>query len=267
MIAVHFASFLCYIPLMSIIILYKASIAAEKSEKRYLLIVFAVSVAVALGAFAFFHYNEAYNLKMTYEELDEYLSMKGSENNEYYSYAFFKKFKMESPEGVMHFNYKELISADFLPASLKKFVNEIAGQIYMNFSLLNSIPSLKNDAAKMIFILMLSGAPAMVCIYRTFGKTFGSSKDKLKRFSCFCAMALFPFTFLSSVLFSYDYARWYSHAFTGCFIFFLVVLKSQGDELLPFRGKTTVKPEKLACLLYMVLSFLIRFDPYRVLGS
>ena len=267
MIAVHYASLLCYIPLMSTILLYKASAAEEKSEKRYLVIVFAVSVIVALSAFIFFHYNEEHNLKMTPEELKNYLLMKGTDHDEYYLYSYFKKFSIESPERELRFDYIELIKSDRLPAFLKKFINEIAWQTYINISLFKHIPYAKQDAVRIIVILMSSGVPVLAYIYGTFSKTFSSSKDKLKRFSCLCAMALFPFTFLSSIIFSYDYARWYAHAFTCCFIIFFVVLKTEGEKLPILKNNTISKTEKAVFLLYLVLMFLIRFDPYRVVGT
>ena len=70
---VHFASILCYIPFVCIIMLYKISETVNKKEKAYLWIIWTATVVSALGLSLYMAVYETEHVKMTMEEMNELL--------------------------------------------------------------------------------------------------------------------------------------------------------------------------------------------------
>ena len=264
MISVHYGALLCYIPLMSIILLYKAANSRKKDEKKLLLIVFVSSVIIAFCALAFFAYNEKYNLNLTQEELHNYFNSRGTNEYFYYDYAFFRDFSSEIPGVTKKTEEFSIINSSLVPSAFKPLIKDIDTAIFYHISIHKNVEDFTENSIFMIVLLMLSGAPALKFIYSFLRKSYFSFENKLKRFCLFCAMAIFPFAFLTSLLFSYDYARWFAHAFMCCFICFFVIVYFEGENCsLMIKNNIISKPQKVVYLMYLMVCFLVRFNPYR----
>ena len=262
MVAVNYSSFFCYIPLMALLILYKASTVTQKKEKAYLLVVFAVSVVTAIVFLLIFIHNEKYNLKLTIDQLHALQNSRHNDHYLYYDYALYKNYNYEYNGKTLHLEYFPILNSSAIPTFLRDMINRALWQVYYNFYQYRETSFFAERIPKTFIILFSACIPIMVPFYKCFAKTFKTAGSKLKKFSVFCMMAIFPFTFLTSVIQSVDIARWINHAFTCCFICFLFLLAYEKDKISSVLHASYSKIKSVWLIIYALFVSVAGFHPY-----
>ena len=259
MTAIHFWPFLDYIPLMSIILLYKAAISDDKKEKKRLIVILAVSIFFAVAFAAIFLYNEKNNLRYTIDEFHRYLDARGIQDYSYFDYSFYN-----NAEGVIwgkSFQTKDYteITAVWIPSFIRRIINRIIWQI-CNVLAMYKIGN--RNILGLLSTMFLAAIPILSLIYYSYVKFFKLQNNRLKKFCIICGMAIFPFSFFSSVLLSTDIVRWFSHAFTCHLVFFLYILYKQKHLIGDYIRSFLLKIKKSYLFLYPVLVLITRYYPY-----
>ena len=261
MIIINFGAFLCYIPLMSIILLYKAVKSDITSEKKYLIFICVLSAFFAILFFAVLMYNEEHNDALTQEKLHELLISRGSNYFLYYDYAIFKDYhnSVLGKDVVVH-SYT-LIKGDLHPEFLKTAINRLAYQIYFNYHLTMGRFALSKRFILLDSTVLLSGFPLIAFFHLSFGKFLKKCNILLKKIFIVCSLALFWVTFLGSIILTSDKTRFFHHAIICMFVFFLYLLYEEKDAFADIVS-SLLKNNKLYILLFTVAAYLSRFNPY-----
>lgn len=257
MVFVHFGALCNYIPLMSIILLYEISRSNDKNEKRFLLIIFAISVVVTFGAFGLLSYNFAHNVKMMQDEIHKMMSERGCNYFGYYDYVIYNSGETIIQKQLMNSSWAFLVKNDKVP----NFIKEIIYHVFMNVSIISSGLFVKWKIGKIISVV-LTGIPFLGFFFVCIHKLKKSTDGKLKKFALFCMIMLFPFSFITSMMQSVDESRFFGHSITCIFIcvFYLLYVESNRfGEAFSERIKRTGK-EYLA--LFTVCAFLFCLHPY-----
>ncbi len=210
-IMIHYSALLNYIVLFAVVLLYRASVAKERRERRAYLLIFSVSCVVTVAAFLFFVLAETRTL-CSMEEFHQKLEEHGSSFFLYYDYAFYDQFSGEV----------------FLPAEvagigngLQRLLLTMFYRICFNFKLAGSIGVLVPVA---LFGGLALLAPILCVFYRFLVHCFRETHDSLGRFSFFLMLVQFPLTLTVAMLFSVDSNRWLTHCFLILFTLILTVL-------------------------------------------
>lgn len=247
----HYAAIICYVPFIAIIMLYKISQTGKKSEKIYLSVIWTVLVVTCVGLSIYLIANETKNVKMTLDEMNQFLSSRGvtEESLEYYDFAFFRdevidKINMSDTDSYVE-NIKDI---DTEKSDITIFLQMFIQQILVTMTLSDLRLSFE-------YILLL--LPLIVIIYRLLLFDFSlEKKNKLKRFSIICAMFLFWVTLLFGKMLSTDTVRWFSNALIPLMGFFLYVIYNSGSEPRHFMRDYLSKIPGIFIGLYYVIYFL-----------
>ncbi|MBQ8028236.1 MAG: hypothetical protein IJ262_02375 [Clostridia bacterium] len=245
---VHFASILCYIPFVCIIMLYKISETVNKKEKAYLWIVWTATVVSALGLSLYMAVYETEHVKMTMEEMNELLLSRGVDDFKYYDFSFFRdQVADKMPEYYTPETEGLVLNIDMTQSPVKILIDMIYQQ--MATTLIQA--SAKGDYKFYIILL-----PLVIFIYKQLSILFKlSSGQHLKRFSMFCAGALLLVTLFFGIIFSTDTIRWISHSFTPFFAFFLYAFYKEGEEYKAAVENSLKKiPQKVAICYLAIYS-------------
>ncbi len=249
MVFVYYGATLCYVPFLAIILLYKISVTEDKKEKRYLTVIFFATVALAIFFTLYFVVFERSNLTMTMEEFDNFLVGRGVGEGDlyYYNFSYYRHLDgfeengfLEVPEFDAGASPSEVIKVLFQQAWISIFVKEFT---YVTF---------------IVALLLL---PILVFIYKFLITFFKKAKgNNVKRFSLFCAMALFPFVVVAGFCFSTDVVRWIGNAFLPTLALFMYILYKERDwameivhSSLTAIGTTTLIPYYLVYSLTVFL--------------
>ena len=263
MVMVHFGAFLCYIPMMSIVLLYEAAVSREKSERKYLIIIFALSVVSAALVFGVLLYNGENNVSCTKEQLHALLQERGSDYFCYYDYFVFKEFKSDLLGVTLTEKDFVFIKSESFPVFIKTVLNRFIYQICYNYRL--SVERIRNDNKCLMidFSLILSLIPIVV-FYHKCGKTLYrlSESNRLKKFSLFCGLAFVIFSFLGISIFTVDRVRYFHHTIICIFAFFLYLMFKEKKLFGEIIKSNIEKIETKGLLIFAVVTFLSRFDPY-----
>lgn len=220
----HFASILCYVPFVAIFMLYKISVTENKKDKAYLCVIWWITVVISIGLSLYMALFEVENVKVSAQELKDYLNSLGIEDTRYYIFSLFRdKVADVMPE---YYNSQEatdtVLNIDMTQSPLKILYDVIVQQIFTN----KAYGSFSGDLKHFIMI-----TPVVIFIYKAFSIVFTKNKDNLlKRFSVFCAGTLFFFTLIAGSLFSTDTIRWISHSLTPLFAMLLYMIHKERDE-------------------------------------
>ena len=200
MVLVHEGVILCYLPLISLLLLLKVAVSEEKKEKRALFTVFVLTVIVSLGATGYFMLYNSSNLKVSdMEQLDAFLDSRYSSAHFYYEWSFFDN----SIDGGVQNDYfpSYLFSSSASP--LIQLVFRVLRQIYYTVSTTDFISPLP----QILYALPLY-AVSFVLLLRFIRR----SEQKLLRFIGVCFLLLPLLSMAAGILFSNDVLRWFSHA-------------------------------------------------------
>ena len=215
---VHFSSVMNYMILFSLVLLYRASVGEPRRDRTVYFCIFAISLAVSAGLFAYFLIHSNDPVPMTIDEFHALLRKRGSDYPDYYDYAFFNTFigiRDVVPQSVFEI-------AD--PA--RRIAATVLEKIRFTFYLFGLDPM---HHVFMAAQAALVAAPAVCFYYKHLVRFFISLRGaKLKRFCVFLMMVQVPFT-LCACVFSVDIVRWSSHAFTVAFVLFLYVMYNEKE--------------------------------------
>lgn len=257
----NYGALFCYIPLMSIILLYEAGSRTEKSEKRYLLIVFATCIVATVLVFVVLMYNEQFNNHMTKGELHTLMQNRGSKYFKYVDYAYFRDYRTRIANSDVVIKHFDLVKSDAVPSFLKEVINRFAYQLYLTHRLTLEIVNADPDTYKVYSCLVLIGVFYVSLYYKCLVPFYKSRKDKLKKFACFCGMALFWFIFLGGITFSNDKIRFFHNATICIFTFSLYLMYKEEKEFGYIVAANIKKIKSIYLALFGVAAFLVRVNP------
>ena len=210
---IHFAALVFFIPIVAIILLYRASVAKSKGDRAVYISIFTISVI----ATAVFFFLLVLNETQTVCPIDEFrakLLERGADNSRYYDYSFFhlidgRNFIPESVEATK--------------SPLLKFAKLFYYQIKITYDLLKA-DVVHGVVTTVTGILVL--APVIAIFIKTHLEVLKSKENGLRRFCAFLMLVQIPFVFVTALLFavSVDMTRYYTHLFLGAFMCFLTVL-------------------------------------------
>lgn len=198
---VHYGAMVCYIPFMAILLLYKASVSKDRKEKRELLAVFGVSVALALAAAAYFMLFEKQNLVYPVQEFNRILLSRGANYTYYYDYDLYR---------VAVSKTGEIVSID--PQAELPFFGRLAhavrAQIETTFG-----EGFKNGSMQELALAGLGLAPVLCGIALCLKALLQARENKngLRTFSLALLFPLFFLTLVFGTFFSTDTFRWLTH--------------------------------------------------------
>ena len=256
MILIYFSSLMCYIPLMALIIIYEITVREDRKEKIYLTCVLVVSLVLTLAMFVYFLVNEKHNLVYDMNTFNSILKSRGTTYFDYYDEVFYKTYSIEGKTGeLMNFT---LITNDSFPPLIKSFVNIIARQIYLSFSIYAALTNVLLYNALILAAVML---PLLLIFFKCYCRLFKKTDSKLKKFVYFCAVFQFPLASLGATM-SSDIIRWLTHAFTCSFVFFLYLLYKNKDDICEILKYYYDNSKISYRMLYALLVYITKFEPY-----
>ena len=215
---IHNTAILCIIVLMSVVLLYRASICAEKREKRIYLAIFGVSISAAAALFVFFTMFET-KLMVPMEEFHRKLLEHGSDCFYYYDYAFY---------GIYTgFRYIP-DSVDAEPSAIMRLLLSAWYRAKLHYT--HVIPYRLTEHLGALAGGLLLTAPPYFMFARFHLARLREKGNGLARFCAFLMIAQYPFTLLCPLPFSEDYTRWFTHAFMISFTLLLTVLYYEKDR-------------------------------------
>ena len=198
---VHEGAVLCYIPLTMLVLLLKAVCCEDKKEKAALFSVFALTVAVSVGAVGYFMLNNHVNVKVSdFEQLGKFFDSRNVTSRFYYEWYFFEA----SVDGGVHPDYfpDYLFSSSASP--LVQLIFKVLRQMYYTVSTSDYIRPLP----QILYSLPLFAAPCVVLIK----VVKQHSEKKMVRLLAVCFLLLPLLSIFSGLAFSNDVQRWFSHA-------------------------------------------------------
>ena len=244
---IHFSALVFVLTLFSILLLYRASIAESKNDKRIYIAIFLISLIITILLFFYLILNESDNVV----PIDEFHAKLESRGFNYFTYIDYSFFNIV--------NGKEIVpdSINAIEPAFLKFLNRFCYQIKANYGLLNSDGILA-------FVCGVAVLAPVVCFITAFHfrrlKQVGSS---LKRFCMFLFIVQFPFVFIMGILFaiSADMTRYLTHAFLGMLVCLCVVLYYEQDLRSDFFETMRLYKNNLPAKLYFLIYILTSFAP------
>lgn len=262
MVFVHYGAMLCYIPLMSIILLYEAS-EMEGKEKKLMISVLALSIVLSVAFALIFLYNESHLDGWTKEKLHDFINSRGGSIYTFYDYVMFKEMDLTGWGVDIVINKSQLFNLSFLPDDLNDFINGVVYQFYLNFKLTSaSVKGLVHNILWIYVSIVLVGIPYVAFYYKCCGQFYKSCKNKLKKFSLFCAFALFVVAFFGLTLLSLDKIRYSHHSIICIFVFFLYLMFKEKESFAQIVSSNLKKINTIHLTLFLVAAFLLRYYSY-----
>lgn len=252
MVLIYYASLLSYVPFLALMVLYTISCAKEGKERKYLTVVFFVSVIAAFLLGVYFVAFERSDLNYSLEEFNEFLMSRGVNKDHlfYLDYALYRKI----PAG--HYGHLDFVEAYSEQTTDSPFtVFAVIRQQILN----NSKIFVFTESTPIICLLL---APIVFYIYRFIIKKIKQEREnKLRCFTLICVLLLFPTTIITVlVFFSMDLVRWVTNAFIALFVSFFYILYKDGN-----KGWEIVHKDVQSINIYMfmpyylIYAFTVRF--------
>ena len=196
---VHFSSVVCYLILMSIILLYRFS--EEPGKNKKFLIILVISVLLALGTVLYFVAFEQKNLVYDYDTFNQILKQRGSQNSTYYDTVLYGRGTIDAP---------------YFPEDAQAIESSLIRSLYRVFYVVWWHLQIRLEYAEYWWYLpvdLMFIFPLLAGIYKCFMGAFRASEKKLIKLCYFLCMVQFPFTLAVGILSSIDDVRWMTHAF------------------------------------------------------
>lgn len=216
---VHNASIVSYIVLMSIVMLYKISRQTDKKQKMSDIVILTVSLGVAVSLFLFFSMKEA-DMVCSIDDFHKKLISHGCDYFYYYDYAFFDLYNGEQyiPDFVSN-----------IDSPLIKLLYVIFYRIKLNIKVVMSRWQIHLTSLVLALVILL---PLIVFFMSFHKKRMKSSSGWFSKIIAVIMMLQFPFTLLTTLPFSEDITRQFTHSFLIAFTTVLCVIyddKKQSD--------------------------------------
>ena len=240
---VHYGSMVCYIPMMAILLLYKASVVPEKSEKRALLAAFGVSVVLAFACAGYFILFERGNLVYPVEEFNRLLLSRGANYTYYYDYDLYRVAISRSGE-IMNVDPQQ--GLPFFARILQSVRTQIQTTFGEGFK--------SGDMRELAFAglgLLPVLAAAAVSVRELL--RLPERKNGLRTFSLLLLPALFLLTLVFGTFFSTDTFRWLTHLILPQLAVLLYVAFYEGDRLFAALKRRFSFVSPPAAVLFLIL--------------
>lgn len=222
MVLVYYASTLCYVAGLLLLILYGAFSSGEKKEKRKSLVLFGLSFGTAFAETVYFLRNEYANLKFPMETFDSIMQSRNVDNTIYYDYALYRV--------VVDSDISNAPDLNSNSGAVKGVFGEIATQIEMT---LKTLPGLSNiHHFKPYWFCYILAAFLLVPLLYVLIVSLKKTDNKMKKATLGLMIASFFCIAAVGVFFSTDVARWLSHAFLVLFGYVFYLLCHDGCEAL-----------------------------------
>ena len=245
---IHFSSIICYILLLSIVLLYKIS--NEKKHRTVYCVIFGVSLIATGMLVLYFVLFEQKNLVYSMDEFHQVLKDRNSTYYTYYDYSFYSFF-----DGKYYMQLDEISANTNL---FSKAVYVIVTHIRFMIETVYRGKDLYNLIGDVIII-----TPFVFSIYHVFGLLFQRNKgNKIKRFCALLMCLQFPITLVSGCLSSSDVNRWMTHAFLISITLCLIVLYKEKQIRDMFLSRILCVKDKLYFWIYLIGYFFIGFWAY-----
>ncbi|MBE6775110.1 MAG: hypothetical protein E7543_02855 [Ruminococcaceae bacterium] len=231
----YYVTWLCYIPLYIIIVLYKISVTEKKNDRAYLWssLVFSVIASVALTIY--FVLFEKENLTYSADEFVNVLNSRGDIYTGYY-------------EECLYYHYNDMVLTG-------NIFEEFMFRLSINFDYFNMFLPIP------LYLLL---APVVVLVYRFFFKQISICGSKMKKFSYVCMLLLFAGTLVSTFFMSMDFVRWAGHAFLPLFTGFVYVLHNEGSAAWETVKEFFEKYPLRNIIVFLIFYAAVVYDPYLV---
>lgn len=244
-VTVNYGSLVSFIPAILLMMIYKITLIQEKKEKKWLWFTTILSLLSAVLLSAYFMIFEHSNLTYTFEEFTAILNERGYVGEPYYFGS-----------NLYDIEYYEEINYEHLESIQSPFIYAIAHVYYRvvwNFAYISM---------ETIIAPLLLSLPVIILIF-SFLKTRIKDKEekKLKRFVVFCMLAMFFFILLGGVFLSTDIVRFWGHAYTLLFAFFLYIVYNEKNDNLQHMSDCIAKIPKPVVALYFMCYLFMVFDP------
>ena len=240
---VHNGSMISYIILMSLVLLFKASISKNLKEQRAFLIILIISVLAVLGLFAFLSMNES-KMVLPLDEFKNRMNECGYPVvTGYYEYAFFDLYEGKNfiPESVYS-----------IEPSIKQAITVLLYKIKFSNSLfMNNI----NKHIVSIICALIMLLPFVASFSGFHWKCFKREKNILRRICSLLMIVQFPFTFVAATIFSEDMTRWFTHSFLISFTLLLTVLYYEPEQRKTLLGKLQSYSGSTPLIIYFIAYF------------
>lgn len=250
---IHVGSLISFIPFFALIVLFEAS--KDKKVSKSFMLIFFVSVILAIGLFVYFVAFEESNLFLTRTEFRQFIRDRNisqwEDNFYYYEYALYRI----APDGTRIF--PTTVTGGSLAEVLDSFIRQIkvVGYLYPRINKQYFV-----DFAINFFVSM----PVIVFLYKILVSFFKKEKgNHLRRFVWFCGLCLLPFTFIVSLFCSPDLNKWFGHGVICMFTLVLYGLYKYSDnEYLASLNNRANKSSRIVIVIYFVLYMLCTVETY-----
>ena len=218
---VNYSAILCFVPCFCILILFKLSNERRRSGRVLLLITFVFSVSISIPLSFYLALCVPNNMVYSLNEFKQMMSDRGVT----FTHSIIS-FLYRTTDTLQNEYLLSLPSASALQDAggwsyFQTLLKGMFSIVRYNFS---TRTPLRNLPAYMLVI------PLLVPIYSLLVSIIKNRNNSwIKRFSCFCMGALFPFTLIVSIFLSFDYIKWLSFAFLPLFASFLYVLYQEKE--------------------------------------
>ena len=240
---VHYGSMVCYIPMMAILLLYKASVVPERRERKALLAVFGVSVVLAVAAAGYFILFERGNLVYPVEEFNRILLSRGANYTYYYDYDLYRVVVSRTGEVVSIDSRQDLAFFAHILQSVRTQIRTTFGEGFKS-----------GDMRELAFagLGLLPVLAAMAVTVRDLLR-LPERKNGLRTFSLLLLLPLFLLTLLFGTFFSTDTFRWLTHLVLPQFAVLLYVGYYEGESLFAVLKRRFSFVSPPAAVLYLIL--------------
>ena len=247
---IYHGALICYIPFLVLVVLFKISITESKKEKAVLFIILAAAVAAAVAISLYMMVFEYDNVRLTVDELKNMLQERGVTSTEYYEESFYS-WTDEQIEEYYGLN-TEIVDA---LTDIEGGFMELIAVILLRIMVLLHISNFRTSISHYIL-----AAPVVFVLLRfLFIQIKETHKNKLKRFSLFCAGGMFFFTVIVSALMSTDRVRWLSNAMLPLFAFVLYTLyKGEEADRAKISALIEAIPLKIIVPYYILYAVTVR---------
>lgn len=252
MVLTHYASIICYVPALLLIILYLAVTSGSKSEKTEYAILFVVGLAVALVSTGYFALFERNNLTYSVEEFNKILDSRGADFKGYFDFVFYRHYTKEYLQSLNAYGILDIpnVQSDSV---LMSIINYIVYQFRFNLK----VAHFENDWFISIVAIFIIGF--LVWVFAKYLKTVSKKSEKV---AISLMLAFFPFV-LCGWLFSADFVRWLGTPVV-LLIFFLLAIVYYGRKSVVLGSINklidSVKPTVLG--VFMFIYAFLPYSPY-----
>ena len=254
---VHISAVFCYIPFFALALLYRFYISQSREEKKTLMLIFGISIAVSLAGVVYFVLNDNQNLAYSMRDFHRQISLRNHLGDSgyyvYYDYAFFRHYETDFVS-LEQLRQNPLLKSGGAAAEL---INALYSQLQLVVIMHRHSPYYIYQL--LFMLLLISPIYALMLIFWV-GKF--KKADRLGKLLFLLIILQFPLTLLSGLCVSLDISRWLANAFLVQFLlFFFVVFHQKEDFIVEIKARKL--PFRIMAGVYYLIYFFTIVKPYQ----